>query len=316
MLGAAIGAQANTSRGDMLRVHYLLKTGAWLVLGAVLALMGPRGYAQAHAINNAPPVTNGAAPRASGGEDAPFASAILDHPGVNLPEQGPRTVSSADLVQIRSLTIDLTVRSKEPLFVFLWNSLSSETRSALQEDAAKMLGERGASYKPVTGPRDLTADLNKLIEGKLIYDETAFAKIKPYFSGDTVKLLNQPAGADVSRLNRLLLEDAFPLDITRRPKILFDAVAQNYLFIDFAKKTVSLCGKEGQKKWTADLGPSIADESKDHPSFRNPSVPASRANVGLWDVSPQPGMMLVHLGGKRYYSINVRTGKFIALPHT
>jgi len=49
--------------------------------------------AQPPAASNAPSVTNGAAPIASVGDDTPFASAILDHPGVKLPDQGPWTVS-------------------------------------------------------------------------------------------------------------------------------------------------------------------------------------------------------------------------------
>jgi len=164
----------------------------------------------------------------------------------------------------------------------------------------------------------LTANLNKLIGGKLIYNEPSFAKLKPYLSGDTVKLLNQPAGADVSRLNRLLVEDAFTLDITRRPKILFDAVAQNYVFIDFAKKTVSLYGQDGEKKWTADLGPSIAHEFEAFRYTRNPGIPASNRNVGLWDVSWDvsrwPGVILVHIRANHLYTIKVSTGEVISLP--
>ena len=120
-------------------------------------------------------------------------------------------------------------------------------------------------YKPGTGIKVLVANLNKLIQGKLIYDEQSFAPIKPYLSGDTIRLLNRPAGADVARLNRLLLEDAFPLDLMRRPKILFDATSRNYVFVDFAGKTIALYGQDGAKKWTADLGPSLAEPSRRYP---------------------------------------------------
>ena len=92
------------------------------------------------------------------------------------------------------------------------------------------------NYIPGTGINILVTNLNQLIQGKLIYDEQAFAPIKPYLSGDTVKLLNQPHGTNVARLNRLLLEDAFPLDIVRRPKILFDTNSLDYIFVDFAEK--------------------------------------------------------------------------------
>jgi len=283
-------------------------------LERIYSLMSP-------AVTNAPSVTNGAAPIASVGSDTPFASALLDHPGVKLPEQGPWTISSADFMQMAPLIVDLVAHNKhleetqDPMFVFLWNSLSSETRAALEGEPAQMR-VLGAHYKLGTAQQDLVANLNKLIQGKLIYDEPSFAKLKPYLSGDTVKLLNQPAGADVSRLNRLLLEDAFPLDITRRPKILFDAVTQNYFFIDFAKKTVSLYSKDGKKKWTDELGPAIADEFEYFPYTRNPGIPASRGNVGLWDVSPRSGVILVWIGGKTFYSIEVRTGEVLGLPHS
>jgi hypothetical protein len=303
----------------MFRVNYALRTGAWValgVLGGVLALVVPLGCAQAPAKVNGPFVPNEVAATISRwGTGAPFAGAVLDHPGVKLSEQGPWTVTSADLVQMRSLIVDLAGRNRDPLFVFLWNSLSSETRSALQEESA-MMRERGGFYRPGEGLEELISDLNKLIEGKLIYDETLFARLKPYLSGDTVKLFNEPAGGDVSRLNRLLLEDAFPLDITRRPKILFDAATQSYVFIDFAKKTVSLYDKGGKRKWTTAVGPLVAAELEEFPYFRNPGIPASKYNIGLWDVSAQPGMILLQLMGNHFYGIDVDSGNTMALPHT
>jgi beta-lactamase regulating signal transducer with metallopeptidase domain len=279
------------------------------------------------AVTNAPSVSNGVAPTAGAGPDTPFASAIMNHPGVKLPEQGPWTVSSADFMQMAPFIVDL-VNHKDPMFVFLWNTLSNETKSALERERAKM-GIPGVPYKPGTAPQVLVTNLNNLIQGKLIYDEPSFAVLKPYLSGDTVKLLNQPAGADVSRLNRLLLEDAFPLDILRRPKILFDASSTNYIFVDFAPlvpllspdnkragNTVSLYGSDGKKKWTADLGPAIADEFEDFPYFRNPGIPASKGNTGLWDVSPRSGVILVRITANHFYSVDVRNGEVLGLPHT
>jgi hypothetical protein len=304
----------------MIQVHYLLKLGVWMILSSVLSLIGNQAFAQVPAGNNTPSVTNKAALIASIGPDTPFASAILEHQGGKLPEQGPWTVSTNDLMQISSFIADL-VEHKDPMFAFLGNLLTSETRTALEAERGKM-GIFGVPYKAGKGLLDLTTNLNKLIEGKLIYDEAAFAKYKPYLSGDTVKLLNQPAGADVARLNRLLLEDIFLLDITRRPKILFDTNAQNYVFIDFAKKTVSLYDKDGEKKWTADLGPSIAGEIREFPYIRNPGTPSSRNNTGLWDVTiehwnarPQPGMIFIRLTADHYYRITISNGKLTRLPH-
>jgi len=302
------------------KLHLQCPGAIHLVLGAVLALMGPRCYAQAPAVSNAP-VTNGAAPIASVESDTPFASAILDHPGVKLPEQGPWTLSPDELLQMTLLISDLvehrdqtiSAHKDDPLFLFLWDLLSSETKSALEAERAKMV-IRGVPHEPGPGQQYLVTNLNKLIQGKLIYDSNVFAPLKPFLSGDTVKLLNQPTGADLARLNRLLLEDAFPLDILRRPKILFDVASQNYIFVDFSKKAVSLYGQDGQKKWTADLGPSIAHESEAFPYFRSLGMPVSSRNVGLWDVSPRPGMLLVHILAAHSYSVNMSSGSVNRLP--
>ncbi|MGD1083538.1 MAG: hypothetical protein ABSA47_02165 [Verrucomicrobiota bacterium] len=329
----------------MRKVHYWLKTGAALVLWVAIAL-GHRVYAQAPATNYVFPWTNRAAPFDIYGlrtPPTPFDSSIVDRPGVKLPEQGPWTVSVGDFNYPILFIVDL-VEHNHPPFPFLWDSLSSETRSALEKEYREIkvfFGDDdpgfwsvselekvrvemkipGGHYAPGPGLKDLAANLNQLIQGKLIYDEKSFAPIKPYLSGDTVTLLHQPAGAFVSRLNRLLLEDAFPLDIKRRPKILFDAADQNYFFIDFTKKTISLYGKDGKKKWTADLGPTIAKIAKDWGGLlgmlrvdgRDTSIiPVTHNNLGIFDVSLQPrypGLLLVEFEGVQYGVIQLSTGR-------
>jgi hypothetical protein len=117
-------------------------------------------------------------------------------------------------------------------------------------------------------------------------------------------------------MNRLLLEDAFPLDITPRPKILVDPVSNNYVFVDFSVKRITLFGADGNKKWTADLGPSIDKEFRRFPYYRNRGMPASGINVGLWDVSLEPGTLLVRVLANHEYSIDLSTGVITELPHT
>ncbi len=247
---------------------------------------------------------------------SPFSNAIVELPGgLTLPEAGPWTIAAADLKQPMSLTMDLA-EHREPLFRWLWNSLSNQTQSALEKKNAELHVPPGAVYKAGPELDELVADLNRLIQGRLIYDEAALAEANSYFSGDTAKLLAQPAGADAARLNRLLLEDAFTLDIMRRPKVLFDAANQDYVFVDFAARKVSLYGRDGAKKWTADVGPTIDHESRMFPYFRNPGTPASQRNVGLWDVSPQPGMLLVRVMANHLYAIDLSNGVIVALAHT
>jgi len=58
----------------------------------------------------------------------------------------------------------------------------------------------------------LIADLNLLVAGVSIYNAAAFAEVN--LSSDSIKLLATP-GADVAKLNRLLLEDAYPKELYR-----------------------------------------------------------------------------------------------------
>jgi hypothetical protein len=64
------------------------------------------------------------------------------------------------------------------------------------------------------------------------------------------------------------------------------------------------------------LGPAIADEFEDFPYFRNPGIPASKGNTGLWDVSPRSGVILVRITANHFYSVDVRNGEVLGLPHT
>ena len=101
----------------------------------------------------------------------------------------------------------------------------------------------------------------------------------------------------------------------RRPKILFDTNSLDYIFVDFAEQTVSLYGQDGAKKWIANLGPALDRESRRYPYFRVQQIPASQSNVGLWNVTPQPNMLRVHVLGPANYKIDLDTGAVHALPH-
>ena len=57
-------------------------------------------------------------------------------------------------------------------------------------------------------------DLNQIISGPLIYDKARFAKAVLRF--ETEQLLKQnPRGQQLTRLNKLLLEDAYPVELAR-----------------------------------------------------------------------------------------------------
>lgn len=83
----------------------------------------------------------------------------------------------------------------------------------------------------------LAEDFNIIIQNGPIYDAARFASVK--LSPETTNLLAQaPSGADLVRLNRLLLQDAYPKEISKnmvpqaggRPDYI---VAENNVIIDF-----------------------------------------------------------------------------------
>lgn len=94
--------------------------------------------------------------------------------------------------------------------------------------SAYIFGQLGGATRGwVTGPaatpqeknrlRDaLIADLNLMVTGGPMYNAATFAKVN--LSSDTIKLLATAGGvppADVPKLNRLLLEDAYPQELYR-----------------------------------------------------------------------------------------------------
>ncbi len=62
---------------------------------------------------------------------------------------------------------------------------------------------------------DLAASFNKIIAGPSLYEDQRFQKI--WLRPDTDRLRkSNPQGRELARLNRLLLEDAYP-EISKRP---------------------------------------------------------------------------------------------------
>ena len=116
-------------------------------------------------------------------------------------------ISRADLMQASLLALKLR-SGGDPFTAFLKENLSSATRKALNSYD----GSSPLSDKVLDG---LITDLNKIINSGSIYNKDRFVGIT--MMPETKSLLGQTAlNADgVKRLNRLLLEDAFPLEIKR-----------------------------------------------------------------------------------------------------
>lgn len=105
---------------------------------------------------------------------------------------------------------DLAAKLKNPpdaLSQYLADHLSKSTKNELQSHNPAQLSTRALRS-------DLTDDLNRITGGECIYTPERFANIK--LSDEALEWLQQkPGGNDRVRLNRLLLEEAFPSELAK-----------------------------------------------------------------------------------------------------
>ncbi|CAG1022886.1 hypothetical protein MTYM_02050, partial [Methylococcales bacterium] len=120
------------------------------------------------------------------------------------------TFSVDDLTNIPSLASKLKLNeSPRPVDIWLADQLSVETIRALGE-------YQGADSDPAPLQTALLLDLNNTLLGSLIYDLHRFDGV--VLRAETEKLLTQkPLIGDLVRLNRMLLEDAYLLELLRKP---------------------------------------------------------------------------------------------------
>ncbi len=121
-----------------------------------------------------------------------------------------------DLAQI-AYKLDIT---PDPLSAFIKTRLSGATLAALPR--YRESGSRAGELE-----KTLVGDFRKIVAGPSIYQEQLFVstRLRP----ETRRLLAQVTDREgLPKLNRLLLEDAFPLEIARRDSSIFaTAVARN-----------------------------------------------------------------------------------------
>lgn len=99
-----------------------------------------------------------------------------------------------------SLAQKLTQQS-DPVSTFIYNNLSVATQQALKQNPPS-----------ADSQTDLAQDLNKIINGPLIYDDQRFSAIN--LQSTTKPLLSQnPQGQALAALNRELLTEAYPDNI-------------------------------------------------------------------------------------------------------
>ncbi len=128
-------------------------------------------------------------------------------------EKAPSTFSVGDLVDVPSLAGKL----KQPA-----DSVSIYLKGLLSREAAKALEKYQDAHsdpKPLQGV--LVEDLNRIIDGPSIHDVARFTGV--ILRPETQHLLTQkPQEEALVRLNRLLLEDAYPLEISQKSFIVRD----------------------------------------------------------------------------------------------
>ena len=118
----------------------------------------------------------------------------------------PSAFSAGDIINLQSLAGMLKQPSDtDKVSQYLTGRLSPATQ--------KLLSEYGGGTNSRL-QQALTEDFNQVIQSGPMYDADRFAGVK--LSPETSSLLAKaPTGADLVHLNRLLLQDAYPLEISR-----------------------------------------------------------------------------------------------------
>lgn len=118
-------------------------------------------------------------------------------------------LTASDIKDLESLIFKL-YKPEDPVSLYLREQLSPNTRQMLHEYIESKVSHD--KIKPV-----LVDELNTVMQGISIFDEKRFAHIA--LTEETKKLVKQnPGGLERMRLNRLLLEEAYPDEIARLNK--------------------------------------------------------------------------------------------------
>ncbi len=121
-------------------------------------------------------------------------------------ENSATSLAAGGITDSASFAGKLTSGS-DAISVLLRGSLQSSVKSDLAGYSAT-----SANAKAVISA--LVKDLNQLISGPSIYDRARFTKV--VLRPETAQLLKQnPSGQQLARLNKLLLEDAYPVELAK-----------------------------------------------------------------------------------------------------
>lgn len=156
----------------------------------------------------------------------------------------------------------------DPLSQYLFDQLTPETKGLYDEYLAmdpsssdlEGIKKKGDFLKRFLA--GLANELNKVMSaGQSIYDEARFSKVT-LSEFTKQKMAENPTGEPLTRLNRLLLEDAYPAEISKKPKaedaieaykkVLAINIADNASFKAVANLYENLGKEDEWQKWVTD----------------------------------------------------------------
>lgn len=121
----------------------------------------------------------------------------------------PHRLTVADLKEVTLLAVRLAQRA-DPVAAFLGDQLSPAGQWAVAEAL-----EKTSDIKTVR--RVLVDEFNRILAGPLLYDSVLFSRVE--LRADTRKLVeSNPSDTEIAHANRLLLEDAFPMELSRKKR--------------------------------------------------------------------------------------------------
>jgi hypothetical protein len=200
-----------------------MKTNRWTALGIALSfnLITLSAVNPQAAIPAAPVATTPTQAAAASVPPAPLSKAtvekiarmtsLFDGKSLDGWIQAPpyaSTFSGDDIANLPNLAKRLTAKS-DAVSVFVSNQLDE----ALKTDLATF---SAASTNARTVKSALAKNLTRIVSGVPIYDKAGFQKVQLRPETDQLRQQN-PSGEKLERLNRMLLEDAYPMELPASP---------------------------------------------------------------------------------------------------
>ncbi len=146
-------------------------------------------------------------------------------------------------------------------------TVSKSIAVQLSSDTQRLLGEYdGASNPSLDLQKALLSDLNRLLQAGSLYHAQSFTDIQLSEQTQTLIAQNPQSGEALVRLNRFLLSDAYPYELTslseqQTPKPLKDIemCRENLRQIKLARENYQIANADADPQWLSELSPQYLD---------------------------------------------------------